>query len=97
MSMRESGSGRIFNDKGELVLSGVRYEIMLSSPDRADTTTLSGRSSVEGYSDLDGRILGSLDPSLDLNGQDIELELENGRRWACFVNGSRLVNRGGIK
>ncbi len=93
--MDERGVGRIFNAKGEEVLSDVRYEIA-ETPDTTEVRSLRGRSHVSGFGTLDGRILSPAFP-FALEGEPIELELEDGRRWSCFYANGRLVNSGGLK
>jgi hypothetical protein len=90
-----SGTGRV-HAKGKVALEGVDYKVGISQHVK-DTSTLSGRSEVEGLESINGRISSAVPH--DLIGEPIELEFEDGRCWQCFIQSSsgNLVNRAGIK
>jgi hypothetical protein len=93
--MTERGTGRIHHN-GVVVVPNVEYEIETSDPPLEAKRHLRGTSYVSGYGDIEGRLIAGTVPQ-HLHGEPIELELENGRRWACFYANGRLVNSGGIK
>lgn len=94
---RLSGIGQIWRN-GEVVLDDVRYEITISQH-MIDTSSNAGSREVPGLKHIEGQ-LGSPVPFrlFRLIGEPIELELEDGRRWKCFIQSSfgNLVNSGGI-
>ena len=91
----ERGFGRVWRD-GRLVVSLVRYSIARSH--RVLTTRALGAQSLTPPRDTDrieGQLLSLFPPHLV--GQHVELELEDGRRWKCIVEGGgTLLNSGGI-
>jgi len=89
------GTGRILHDN-RAVGEPVRYELVITQK-RIDTTTHTGHGEISGMKRVEGRISGPVPAALI--GIPIHLELEDGRRWSCFIqsaNGS-LVNRGGFQ
>jgi hypothetical protein len=90
-----SGIGRV-HANGEVVLDDVGYDVTVSQH-MVTTRTLSGDSEVPGLESIEGRISSPI--AFTLLGEPIELEFQDGRRWACYIqSGSgNLVNRGGIK
>jgi hypothetical protein len=82
------GSGKIFRD-GVLVLERARYVVHLSTPREAGAESDALR--------LEGVMMS--DVPFELLRQPIELELEDGRRWLCRLEGTSgdLVDRGGLQ
>ncbi len=77
------GRGRIFQD-GQLMMEAARYVVHISTPREPGDIRLEG-------------VLMS-DAPFSLLRQPIELELEDGRRWACRLQSTSgdLVDRGGL-
>jgi hypothetical protein len=90
-----SGTGRIFRN-GELALHPVDYEITISQ-EMIRVRSHQGDDQLPGLKRLEGTIYAPV--PFSLVGEPIELELEDGRRWKCFIQSSRgnLVNMGGIQ
>lgn len=82
------GSGKIFLD-GQLVLAAARYVVHISTPHEAGA--------VPGALRLEGVMMS--DVPFALLWQAIELELEDGRRWLCRLQGTSgdLIDRGGLQ
>ena len=79
----------------EITVQAIGYSIrisqrMIEARSMSGTTEIPGLKSIEGWLDES--------PSFELIGKSIELELEDGRRWKCFIQSGdgNLVNRGGI-
>lgn len=81
------GSGKIFRD-GVLVLERARYVVHVSTPHEAGAAP--------GVLRLEGVMMS--DVPFELLRQPIELELEDGRRWLCRLEGTSgdLMDRGGL-
>jgi hypothetical protein len=81
------GSGRIFRD-GVSVLERARYVVHISTPHEAGAAP--------GVLRLEGVMMS--DVPFELLRQPIELELEDGRRWLCRLEGTSgdLMDRGGL-
>lgn len=90
----ESGVGRIWS-KGEVVVEAVEYTISHSHT-QLHYSTMTGAGSMRGTGAIDGQLHGRF--SMKLIGEPVELELEDGRRWKCFIQSSdgNLMNMGGI-
>jgi hypothetical protein len=90
-----SGRGKIWNG-GVVALANVLYSIRVSQR-MIEARTMGGSSEIPGLKSIQGWIRGNV--PFNLIGESIELELEDGRRWECFIQSSNgnLVNRGGIK
>jgi hypothetical protein len=88
-----SGVGHVHKGT-EVVMSDVPYEITVSRR-MIDAATMSGPGEVPGMKRIDGVLVAEI-PS-NLVGESIELELEDGRRWKCFIQSrdGNLVSRGG--
>ena len=89
------GKGKIWKG-GVLVRSGVGYSIRISQR-MIEARTMGGSSEVPGLKSIDGWLTG--DVPFQLIGEPIELEIEDGRRWECFIKSSdgNLLNQGGFK
>jgi hypothetical protein len=84
-----TSKGRIWIDGR--VAAEVSYEIATSKPERTNTDTFGKSSDTAGFSITRGRIIGTFDETLV--GKPVELELENGSRWRCFIRpNGELVN-----
>ncbi len=85
-----TGVGRILLN-GQVAADGVQYHVSLS---RTMHAARGGEISGDGH--IGGRLLSSF--PMMLIGEDIELELQDGRRWVCRVRSSHgsLKNVGGI-
>ncbi len=91
-----TGIGRVWhNDKVALVSVG--YRIELSQTVHVDQMMDGSTSRVGGIGHIEGMLLTTATP-YNLIGEPIELELEDGRRWKCFIQSTRgnLMNSGGI-
>jgi hypothetical protein len=62
-----------------------------------EARTMGGTSEIPGLKSINGWLVGKV--PFALVGESIELELEDGRRWECFIQSSNgnLVNRGDLK
>ena len=91
----ESGTGRI-RLNGETVLNPGEYVISHSHRMTPAPSMQNPGAQIRGLGSINGQI-SSLFP-MSLIGKPIELELEDGRRWTCFIQSSdgTLVNSGGI-
>lgn len=89
------GEGRVWRH-GELLLEPARYLIHISRRVITTQTMNSGESRIPGRKRMEGRLFAPIPHSL-MDG-DIELELEDGRRWKCALSSDdgSLVNRGGL-
>ena len=85
-----TGIGRLLLN-GQVVAERVQYHVSLSR-------TLHGAAEgdIAGAGHIGGRLLSSF--RLWLIGESIELEMQDGRRWACSIQSSHgsLQNEGGI-
>ena len=89
-----TGHGRIWHN-GEIVVSPVRYWIDCSQTVHELQSLGGPRTELPGLGQIEGRLISPV--PFSLYGADIELELQDGRRWKCFIQGTnnRLVNRDG--
>lgn len=85
------GKGRIFRD-GALALDGARYVVHIIT--RAAGPDQPGHAPA---TDLEGVLMS--DAPFELLRQPIELELEDGRRWHCYLQSTSgdLVDRDGLR
>ncbi|GMV22450.1 MAG: hypothetical protein AMXMBFR57_23990 [Acidimicrobiia bacterium] len=85
------GKGRIFRD-GALALDGARYVVHIIT--RAVEPDQPGHAPATG---LEGVLMS--DAPFELLRQPIELELEDGRRWHCYLQSTSgdLVDRDGLR
>jgi hypothetical protein len=90
-----SGTGTVWFG-GKAVISEVRYAIRITQR-MIEARTMGGTSEIPGLKSINGWIQNDI--PFALIGEPIELELEDGRRWQCFIQSSdgNLVNRGGLK
>jgi hypothetical protein len=90
------GEGLIWLN-GEVVVRPAIYRIDRTQRIHISRTHGGGESSIPGMSSLEGHLSSPF--PLSLLAQPIELELADGRRWACFIQSTsgRMVNRGGIE
>ena len=90
-----SGKGRVWLG-GEVVLTEVPYSIRITQR-MIEARTMGGGSEIPGLKSINGWIQN--DVPFALIGEPIELELEDGRRWQCFIQSSdgNLINRGELK
>ncbi len=81
--LEASGFGRILL-KGEVVADVVRYSVSFSRPVVRGRKAARSNEVASPYSGR-GQLLS--DFPVRLIGKDIELELSDGRRWPCFIQG----------
>lgn len=77
-----TGVGKLHHAGG--VVESIRYEITVTQ-DIHVSTTFDGTSQVPGLKDAYGSLRGKV--PIHIFGIEAELELEDGRRWKCLVQG----------
>ena len=94
----ERGIGNVWHN-GQLLAEDVRYTLSHSHEQLAAGTFGTPAAAERGLGRIVGQLHGTLPFSvIDVTGQPIELELEDGRRWHCLMKSSDgdLLNCGGI-
>jgi hypothetical protein len=89
------GVGQILRD-GKVVVSDVRYRVDV----RQKMLDAGHGDEIPGLRNISGALLNAAEAHVttDLIGVEIELKLEDGRRWPCFIQSSawNLIGRGDI-